>query len=167
MRHIGPTILLLLAATISRAQHADFDFKQLEFRGLGFMVTKQEIIERHGAGKRVEPNYECGFFTNDQKTGPFYQLVYEGFNYIGSDKEEFFYLEAVDFDTEGNTKLRYQDKVLSGLTTEAEFMRIFGEHVRKHEDQNAFWLFAERTEDWGVFFFKNGRLVKFEYRTPC
>src|SRR5688572_2737723 len=112
------TILLLLIGTISRGQDSDFDLKNIKFKGLEFSTTKKAIINSFGEGKRVETNYECGFFTNDQEGGPYYQLAYSNFNYIGSDKEKFFYLQNVDFDAIGRMKVEYLGKDLTGKTTE-------------------------------------------------
>lgn len=34
------------------------------------MTTKKVITEKFEQGRRVETNYECGFFTNDLPGGP-------------------------------------------------------------------------------------------------
>ena len=171
MRQTRLTILLLLIVTISRAQQSDFDLKDIKFKGLGFSTTKADILKSLGQAKRVETNYECGFFTNDQEGGPYYQLVYSEFNYIGSDNEKFFYLENVFFDLKGSVKIDYIDKVLTGQTTEEEFIKMFGEKVRsnfvKHQDHNTFLLYSKGSDDGALFVFRNGRLSKFEYWTPC
>jgi hypothetical protein len=171
MRQIQLTILLLLIGTITHGQQSDFDLKNIKFKGLEFSTTKESIIKSFGQGKRVETNYECGFFTNDQEGGPYYQLVYADCNFIGSDKEKFFYLENVDFDALGSIRLNYNGIVLNGKTTEEEFVKIFGEKVKdnfvKHDDHNTFLLYSKGADDGAVFWFKNGRLSKFEYWTPC
>ena len=171
MRQLVLTILFLLTAIISRGQESDFDLKNIQFKGLEFSATKKAIINSFGEGKRSETNYECGFFTNDQEAGPYYQLVYSNFNYIGSDKEKFFYLQNVDFDAKGTIKVKYLEKELTGKTTEEEFVKMFGEEVKsnfvKHGDHNTFLLYSKGSEDGAVFYFKNGRLFKFEYWTPC
>ena len=171
MRQLLLTILPLLIGIISRAQSSDFDLKSIKFRELEFSTTKSAVIKSFGKGKRVETNYECGFFTNDQEGGPYYQLVYSGFNYIGSDKGKFFYLQNVDFDGKGRVRMKYLEKELTGKTTEDEFVKIFGEKVKSnfvnHGDHNTFLLHSKGSDDGGVFYFKNGLLFKFEYWTPC
>ena len=79
-------ILLLLIATISRGQKSDIELENLRFKGLGFISTKEIIIEAFGEPKIIDPKYECGPFTNDQPGGPYYQLVYGDFNYIVATK---------------------------------------------------------------------------------
>jgi hypothetical protein len=170
MMHLLLTILLLLTATISRGQESDIELENLKFKGLGFSSTKEKIIESFGQPKIIATNYECGAFTNDQPGGPYYLLDYNGFNYIGSDKETFS-LNIVEFDKKGITKLQLGDKELSGLTTEDDFIKIFGEKVKdkfvKHSDHDTFLLHSRDSDDGVVFTFKNGRLHKFEYWTPC
>jgi hypothetical protein len=155
---------------MSRGQQDNFELNKLKFNGLGFSETKELIIKTFGQGKKVETNYECGFFTNDQDGGPYYQLIYTDFNYIGSDKEEFF-LQNVNFDIEGKMKMYYQDKVLSGQTTEDDLIKIFGEKAKdnftRHADRDTIFLYSKDSDDAAVFTFKNGRLHKFDYWTPC
>ena len=171
MRLLLLTILLLQIGAISHGQQSDFDLKNIKFKGLEFSTTKESIIKSFGQGKRVETNYECGFFTNDQEGGPYYQLVYPEFNYIGSDKEKFFYLQNVEFDAKGRVKINYLGNELTGETTEGEFVKIFGEKVKnnfvKHSDHNTFLLYSKASDDGAVFFFRDGRLFRFEYWTPC
>jgi len=163
------TIFLLLIATVSRGQ-ADIELEKIKFKGLGFITTKELIIKSFGQGRKIETNYECGGFTNEQDRGPYYQLAYADFNYIGSDKEEFF-LQHVLFDKKGSLKLYYQDKVLSGLTTEEDFIKIFSANVKDklvdHGSHRTFLLYSKDSDDGVVFTFKGGRLQKFEYWTPC
>lgn len=170
MRQLPLTILLLLTATILRGQ--EIDLEKVRFRGLDFTTTKEKVIKAFGQGKRVETNYECGFFTNDQELGPYYQLVYNSFDYIGSDKDKFF-LQHVNFDTKGEIKLDYLNTQLSGQTTIGDFTKIFGDKVienfEKHLDQDvvSILVYSKGSDDGAVFTFKNNKLVKFQYWTPC
>jgi hypothetical protein len=164
------TILLLLIAINSRGQERDFELGNIKFKGLGFTSTKEKIIESFGDPKILDTSYECGAFTNDQPSGPFYLLDYKGFNYIGGNKGTFS-LHNVEFDQKGITKLYFGDKGLSGLTTEEDFIKIFGEKVKdnfvKHPDHDTFLLYSKDSDDGAIFTFKKGRLYKFEYWTPC
>jgi hypothetical protein len=169
MRQLLLTILLIPFSICSFGQQYNFDLNKLKFKGLGLKTTKKEIKGKFGQGKQVETNYECGFFTNDQPGGPYYQLVYTNFNFIGSDKEAF-YLQGVDFDQKGKTKIAYADKILNGQTTKEEFINMFGDKVKKHfdnPDNDAIVLIADGRDDGARFTFKDGRLVRFEYWTPC
>lgn len=169
MNKLRSTILLTLITISSFGQQFNFDLDRVKFQGLGLKTTKKVIIEKFGQGKRIETNYECGFFTNDSPGGPYYQLVYTDFTFVGSDKEEF-YLQSVDFDMNGKIKLNYGDKVLNGRTTKEEFIKIFGDTVKQHfanSDNKAIVLIATDRDDGARFTFKDGRLVRFEYWTPC
>ena len=165
------TILFIIISTISRGQQVDFELTNIKFKGLEFKTTKENIIKSFGQGKKLETDYECGFFTNDQAGGPYYQLVYTDFNYIGSDKEDFF-LQSVKFDLKGNMKIRYKDKELSGQTTKEDFIRImYGdkewENLKNYFDIDVLIIYSKNGDDGARFIFKNGRLNKFEYWTPC
>ena len=82
MTQIRLTILLLLPF-VALAQDIDFDFDKIKFEKLGFRIEKEEIIRAIGQPKIVDTNYECGFYAKDQPDGPYHQLQYKGFNYIG------------------------------------------------------------------------------------
>ncbi|MBI3220730.1 MAG: hypothetical protein HYZ44_14545 [Bacteroidetes bacterium] len=164
------TILLLLITTISHGQQRDFELRSIKFGGLDFSTTREAITKSFGKAKNVQTNYQCGFFVNSQAGGPYYQLVYTDFNYIGSDKEKFF-LQNVNFDIKGRIKINYNDKELSGKTTKDDFSKIFGdsakEYFEKHLQENKLMLFSKKSDDGAIFTFKNGRLIRFEYWTPC
>ncbi|HTE32313.1 MAG TPA: hypothetical protein VK666_18155 [Chryseolinea sp.] len=164
------TILFLLITTILRGQEKDIELKKIGFKGINFIATKEAILKSFGPGEKVATNYDCGFFTNDQEGGPYYQLVYANFNYIGSDTEEF-YLENVTFDLEGKTIVYYGNSRLSGKTTVGDFVKVFGnrakEYFEKYPAEDSILLFSKSSDDGAIFTFKAGRLFKFEYWTPC
>jgi hypothetical protein len=170
MVRIRLTILFILLTTVLRGQEHDFELKAIRFRGLEFNTTRRTIVKSLGQGKKVDTNYDCGFFTNDQPNGPYYQLVYADFIYIGSDKEKF-YLQTVYFDTNGKNKLQYKNNDLTGLTTKDDFIGIFGDAASKHFQENpekdSILLFSKGSDDGAIFTFRNNRLIKFEYWTPC
>jgi hypothetical protein len=170
MKALRLTILFLLLTGILHGQQSDFDLGNIKFRGVDFVATKDKIIKSFGQPKRVDTNYECGGFSNDQPGGPFYQLVYASFNYIGSDSIDFA-LENVTFDLKGQTKMVYGKNELSGQTTEEDFVKILGSKVKKIFDErpnkDSVLLYSNDSDDGAIFTFKNGKLFKFEYWTPC
>jgi hypothetical protein len=169
MNKLRSTILLTLITISSFGQQYNFDLDKVKFKGLGLKTTKKIITDKFGQGRRVETNYDCGFFASDLPGGPFYQVVYTDFAFIGSDKEGF-YLQNVDFDLNGKIKLNYLDKVLNGRTTKEEFIKLFGDTVKKHfdnPDNKEIVLISTDRDDGARFIFKDGRLVRFVYWTPC
>lgn len=163
-------ILFLLLVTISPAQQSDFDLKNFKFDGVEFVSTKALIIKAFGQAKEAKANFECGFFANDQPGGPYYQLIYTDFNFIGSEQGKFF-LEHVTFDLKDQIKLKYLANELNGKTTKEDFVKIFGDkakaHFKEHPDSDAIILYSKHSDDGARFTFKNGRLFKFEYWTSC
>ena len=167
MTRIKLTILFVLAIQLA---HGQIDFDLIKFRGLGFSLTKETVIKSFGQPKIIHTNYECGFYDNSQPGGPYYQLAFSNFNYIGSDKEPFI-LQTVTFDHSGKTKLQYGNKELSGLTRKSVFIEIFGEVAKKHfkenPDDDLILLRSTYGDDGAMFIFKDGRLIKYEYWSPC
>lgn len=170
MKQTPFTILLTLLTALAYGQERDFDFNKVSFRGINFSATKETIINAFGQPKIAQTEYECGFFTNDQPGGPYYQLVYPDYNYIGSDKERF-YLEHVHFDIKGAVKLQYGNRVLSGLSTKADIIEIFGDRAKTYFKENpgeeSILLLSESSDDGVVLTFKGNTLIKFQYWTPC
>ena len=159
-------ILFVFFNTTAFAQKINLN--QLTFNNLGFCIPKEVILKTYGDPKVTFPNNECGFFSSD-RPNEYYQLQYPNFTYIGSDSSKFF-LERVDFDESGSIKLYYNDKILSGLTTKSEFALLFGETEKslfeKYNDKDRIVIMSPG-DDGARFTFKNGRLIRFEYWTPC
>lgn len=111
------------------------------------------------------------FLQATRKVRPIINWFIPVVNYIGSDKEKFFYLENVDFDAKGTVKVDYLENELSGETTEEDFLKIFGNTVKrdfvKKSGGNSILLYSKGSDDGALFTFKDGRLVKLEYWTPC
>ena len=153
-----------------KGQDTTFDLDLIKFRGINFTADKEEVIAAFGNPKIIEPEYECGFYSNDQPGGPYYQLVYDSFNYIGSDQEKFI-LEEVHFDKKGEITISYGDQVISGRTTKEEFIKIFGDYAKKYfqnyPDKDMIVIFSEKDDDGGTFIFEENKLIKFEYFSPC
>lgn len=165
------SILVFLTLTIQLAGRAqEFNLNKIRFKSFGMMVEKATIMEAFGIPKIQYPEYECGFYSNDQPGAPFYQLVYEDFNYIGRDNERFL-LEEVRFDRAGSITMVYDGVTISGKTTESAFATLIGDHRKerfvKQQDHTVVLLLSQDSDDGACFTFKNGKLVKFEYWSPC
>lgn len=161
---------LITIAIIFLGIQDDFDLKKIEFGGLGFFVDKSDIIKIFGDPDIKYPKYECGYHSDDQEGGPYYQLVYKYFNYIGSDKEGF-QLEEIRFDSEGKIYLNYDGTRIDGTTTVDELAITLGsfvkEHFSKYPESTAIVVMPKMYDDGGRFKFKDGILTAFEYFSPC
>lgn len=153
-----------------KGQDTTFNLDLIKFKGINFSVEKEEVIAAFGKPKIYVPEYECGFYSNFEEGGPYYQLVYDSFNYIGSDQEKFI-LEEVQFDKKGDITIFYGDQVISGLTTKEEFIQIFGDYAKKYfrnyPDKNMIVIFSEKNDDGGTFIFEGNKLIKFQYFSSC
>ena len=168
LRRNRKVIILLFIFFNSSAFAQKINLNQLKFNSLGFCLSKDVIIKTFGSPNVTYPNYECGFFSGD-RPNEFYQLQYPNLTYIGSDSSKFF-LERIDFDEIGSIKLYYNDKALSGLMTKSEFALFFGETEKslfeKYSDKDCIIIMSPG-DDGAKFTFKNGKLLRFEYWTPC
>jgi len=167
---LASTLLFTFFFTVLNAQQDAFDLDKFEFRGLAFHLEKEQVLAALGPSEVHYPEYECGFHSMDQPGAPFYQLVYSNCTYIGSDKE-IFQLERVNFDEQGKTILKYGPSELSGQTTREGFSVIFGDYAReqfkKHPEEDGIILLVPDNDDGALFTFKDGKLSKFEYWSPC
>lgn len=170
MKLLHTAFLMIFLCSGVWGQQQEFDLKKIAFHGLSFSQPKEIIKKKFGEPEVHFPAYECGFHADDQPGGPYYQLVYPNFNYIGSDTENFF-LEHVEFDLAGKIRLYYKGEVLSGLMTKAEFAAILGssakEHFKNYPADDDILLFSEGSDDGARFVFKNEKLIRFEYWSPC
>jgi len=164
------TLILLFVTSLGMAQETDFDLNKIRFKKLEFRSSKEAIIRSAGEPEIKDTNYECGSYAKDQPDGPYYQLIYKGFNYIGNDKEDFV-LESLTFDPKGKVKLEYGTVSVSGLTTKPEFIKMFESAGKKFfvesSNKESILLFSKDTGDGAKFFFQDGKLIKYEYWSPC
>jgi hypothetical protein len=170
MKALRLICLFILLTNFVQAQQVDFELNKIKFNGLAFFSTKDVIVKTFGQPQITYPHYTCGFHGDDQSGGPYYQLKYKDFNFIGSDKEEFI-LEKVSLDPKGKIKIMYADKELSGLTTKTDFIKILGDvakqHFEKYPEKDSLLLFSKGSDEGAIFTFKSDRLIKFEYWSPC
>jgi hypothetical protein len=155
-------LLLTTLTTIIYGQEVQFDFKNLNFKGRNFPITKDSVIKTFGKPRIAFRDMTCG---DGEPQELYYQLLYSNFSFISSDKDRFFILERVDFDLKGKIKLNYGDKVLSGRTTKSEFITIFGDSAKiyfeNHPDYNSIILYPKDSDDGAEFIFKDGMLLCF------
>lgn len=170
MKYSVICVYLMLATTIALGQEDSFQLDKFQFDGVPFYSEKEAIENIFGPPEVRSPKYECGFHSDDQPGGPYYQLVYSGFHFIGSVKEKYL-LEEVEFQHCVDRILKYDGHILNGKTTLDEFKNIFRESVnnqfQKANKQETLILQPHGNDDGAKFSFRNGKLIKFEYWSPC
>ena len=168
MRNLNLTILLLLITKLSLAQTVDFDL--IKYNGLNFYSTKAEIIQKVGKPKKTyDPNYECGFLSTDSQDGEYLTLDYGKIKFTGN-KKELYVLEQVDLENDNSIIIKYGNRNLTCETNLSELTEIFGKVFSEHfenEINGAIVLFQEKSDDGIRIWIKNGKLVRFEYWSPC
>ena len=121
------TIILILAIVFSKVLLAQsIDFQLLRLGELNFYSTKSQIISQLGEPDNIyEPNYECGFLSEEEQGRKYYTLEYLGLTWTGNDAEKYL-LEKLDFSKDEKLKLNYDQDEISSHSSVSEISRIFG-----------------------------------------
>ena len=133
--------------------------------------TKAQIIQRLGKpAKTTQPEYECGFLSSAEQGKTYYSLHYQNVVFTGNAQEGYL-LENVEFDAAGKVVLTYGKSTFSGQTSVADLQRIVGGKLLfDAEKEGTTWTLIRSpkgSNDGATFHFRNGRLVEFNYWSPC
>lgn len=169
------TFIIAFSVTFlaSNTQQENFDFRYLKIKGLDFKSTENAIIKSLGKGQKVviiDEDYPC-FIYYPEAGEKFYDLKYEGFTFTGNNQKGFL-LHYVDFDAAGKIQITYKGKLLSGLTTNSELLKVFSNIKRENfahlePIKEKILIYTEYSVTGAVFTFKNDRLVRFHYWYLC
>ncbi|WP_297336994.1 hypothetical protein [Algoriphagus sp.] len=143
----------------------------LAFRQQGLKT----IFEKYGPIKKSPINYECGFHSNEEQGKLFYQLIYPQITWIGSSEDGRFLAERIIFDPEGQLKWVYfQEAEFTGKSTMVEVEEFMGKRaqpiqIQGRDEEKLFSIGGRFTySDDGFFFlFSQGKLIEFQYWSPC
>ncbi|QHI38455.1 hypothetical protein IMCC3317_38480 [Kordia antarctica] len=168
MKRLNLILLLFLISKLSFAQSVDFDL--VKYKGLNFHATKSEIIKKLGEPEKTyDPNYECGFLSTESQNGTYLTLDYGKIKFTGNEKE-LYVLEQVNLENDSSINIEYGSRNLTCETNLSELTEIFGDELAKHfgnELEGAIVLFRKNAEDGIRISIKNGKLIRFEYWSPC
>jgi len=168
MKNIILKFILIFFIQSSLGQNVDFD--KIKFKGLNFYSSKKEIIKKFGKPVKIyEPNYECGFLSNDEQGIIYYTLEYKKVKFTGNKKEKFV-LEEINFKNDKKIFLEYGKYKFSNKTTIKDLILIFGTKIKdqiKNRINTHFMLFQKGADDGIIFFLKDGKLIRIEYWSPC
>ena len=165
MKQIG-IILLLFFSTSVNAQF--LNQKLLTVNGISFFSTKEQIIDKFGNPEQTyEPKYECGFLSSEEQGKKFYSLVYSGIKFTGNEYDNYL-IEEIDFTKNGSLQLNYGEINLNSIPTIEKLAQVLGlESEIENPEDKMLRAYFENSEDAVFFIFKNGRLIKLDYWSPC
>ncbi len=168
MRNLNLIILLVLITELSFAQSVDFD--SIKYNGLNFYSTKSEILKKLGEPKKLyDPKYECGFLSNDSQDARYSTLDYGKIKFTGNEKE-LYVLEQIDLENNRSITIKYGDENLNCETDLKKLIEIFGDALAKHfanELDGEIVILHVKSDDGIRLSIKNGKLIRFEYWSPC
>lgn len=147
-----------------------FNFDLLHYGNAPASASKARLVKLLGPPLRIsQPHYACGFLSASEQQQPFYSLVY-GLAIFTGNARRGYVLDRVRL-LPGSQPLRYGKLVWSAATTRHEIERQF--HVppdpteKPQPDGSTLLLIRTKAADAAMFIFKQGRLVEFQYWTPC
>jgi len=168
MKKLNLIIIVFLIANFSFAQAVDFD--AINYNGLNFYATKSEVIQKLGKPKKTyDPKYECGFLSSDTQNGEFSTLDYGRIKFTGNEKESYL-LEYVNLENDPSIIIKYGNRNLTCETNLSELIEIFGAKLANHFGKKldgAIIIFHKKADDGIRITIKNGKLIRFEYWSPC
>ncbi|HOA07290.1 MAG TPA: hypothetical protein PK419_08340 [Spirochaetota bacterium] len=163
-------LVLLLMNSITFSKVKSFSWKDFKYCDLSFNNSKMKIIKKFGKPKQNVPEYECGNYATGKKNPDYYQLIYKDIICIGNDKEGFIFESIILND---NNYIMIGDYRISNKTSKNEFIKHFNDllltYYSKEEllNREVIQLFSKDTDDCAEFYFKNGKVFKFNYWSPC
>lgn len=165
--------LVAWGAGASPAPTGQIDFNKLRLHQLAFISSRSQVQQRLGQPRTVvEPHYECGAYFSEEQGQKFYELRYPQVRFIGSSKLGYA-IEYVYFSTK-SPALTYGGQPLTNRTTVADLRRLLGPGTHSEKIKTAAMLQGQEAvsdssnhDDGAIFWFSRGRLVKFEYWSPC
>ncbi len=163
-------LIIMLIATVQLSFSQTVDFDLIKYNGLNFHSTRLEIIEKIGQPeKSYDPNYECGFLSTESQDGEYLTLDYGKIKFTGNEKE-LYVLEQVYLENDNSIIIKYGNDNLTCETDLTKLIEIFGDGLAKHfgnELDGAIVIFHEKADDGIRLTIKNGKLIQFEYWSPC
>lgn len=168
MKKIYLIILLLITVQLGFSQSVDFDL--IQYNGLNFYSSKIKILKKFGQPtKTYDPNYEYGFLSSDSQNTKYLTLDYGKIKFTGN-KKELFVLEKVYLENDNSIIIKYGNENLSCNTDLNKLIEIFGDGLSKHfgnKRDGAIVIFQKDADDGIRLTLKNGKLILFEYWSPC
>lgn len=148
----------------------NLNFDKIKFNGLSFYSSKNQIIEKLGSPKKeYVPNYECGDFSIEKQGEIYYNLDYENIKFTGNENEKYV-IHEINFAIDKSLILNYENHKLTFATTLNELTEIFGKEIFDQigNSLNGSFIILHPKYDNGIRIeIKNGKLISFEYWSPC
>ena len=163
MKHFLFFILFLPLYNTITAQKSTISTRDIRINGLGFYSTKQNIIDVFGKpAKEYQPNYECGFLSDDEQNVTYFTLEYADVKFTGNEKAKYV-LDKIKFNDITNLTFIYKGKTFSRQTSVEDFCHFMGVENSK----TSFLFFVEDVDNALLFRFTNGFLSSIQYWSPC
>ncbi|MCB0844998.1 MAG: hypothetical protein KDE26_17230 [Bacteroidetes bacterium] len=162
MKHL-PIIIFFFLIKTSFAQQINPNL--ITLNGLPFFSTQSQILEKMGPPAKIfEPKYECGFLSEEEQGRKFFTLKYPGLPFTGNETDKYL-IEEIDFSANSEIQLMYNGQAIFANMTIEKLSAVFGVDFEPNSVEKL--IYFERADDGFVFQFKDGKLIKISYWSPC
>ena len=164
-------LTVLFSLCLSGVVQADsFSEEHFKVSGVNFKDKKTNILKKFGVPKSTyNPNYDCGFLSDNGVDLQFESLDYGSFKFTGNNNYNYT-LERIDIVKMAGIDVTYKNNKLTNKTTINELVSLFGNDILKNLDEDStgtFMLMEKEADDGWNFYVKKGLLVDIDYFSPC
>ena len=118
-----------------------------------------------GKPERIfEPKYECGFLSEDEQGRKFFTLEYPELKFTGNEADKYL-IEEINFSANQEIQVMYNGQVIFGNMAIEKLSAVLG--VDFESNSVGKLIHFEGADDGFVFQFKDGKLIKVSYWSPC
>ncbi|MGB0430252.1 MAG: hypothetical protein ACPGLV_07235 [Bacteroidia bacterium] len=149
---------------------AQINSDSITLNGLDFQSTSFKIKKVNGPPiDSFKLNYDCVFLFSAQGEKPFWCLNYGYYSFAGNN-EFGFVLKQLIIDSQQNQVLHFYGNVLNKNTSKKQFQDLLFKKLDQYfiilPDSGTI-INYKNSDDGLIFTFKNDRLYKVEYYSPC
>jgi hypothetical protein len=149
----------------------NIEFNKIEFRGLKFLSSKNEIIKKIGNPLKIyEPNYDCGGLSSEWQGVDFFTLDYGNIKFTGNDNDGYL-IEEINFVNDKSFALIYDNYTLNSETKLINLIEVFGKQIllqiKENQPIQVIIINSSEIDDGIKLVLKDGKLIKFLYWSPC
>jgi hypothetical protein len=162
-------LVSFLGARAGFAQDGTIQLSRIYLNQVPFKASKEQIVQRLGTpNKTDESKHVCGALSTSGQSQKMQSLHYSQALFTGNPQNGYV-LEAMTFSPITSGLLMYGPWKLGGKTTLKDLQLIFGRSLSLENVKGGTGdvLVPSAGSDGAIFTFKEGRLTKFEYWSPC
>lgn len=140
--------------------------ENISFKNINFKDIKSKMKQTLGIPDSIiEPQFECGIFSEEEQGTKFHQYFYQNINFIGyQDTVEIF---EIQFNNSVKLKIN-QGEIQPNMSFEEVVKQLKIKTPEKKYNKNYILLYPQEfIDEYYILIFKNNLIYKFERYDPC